>query len=142
VSSPPPPANNRHYGWLWLLVALQVAIPASYYVRADRDDERFAWRMFSAVRVKRCEVELREQHEGVWQEVDMAPVVHASWRNALKRGRRRVIERLLEKRCEQPGTEAAELLRRCKNTQGERYAPERTRLSCADGSWSREEGGG
>src|SRR5689334_3405160 len=39
--------------WLWLLVAVQVAIPASYYlVREDADDERFAWRMFSAVRLK------------------------------------------------------------------------------------------
>jgi hypothetical protein len=136
VSSPS--TNSRFYGWLWLVVALQVAIPASYYVRADRDDERFAWRMFSAVRVKRCDIELREQRAGAWTEVDMTPILHASWRNALKRGRQRVIEHLLEVRCEQPGREAVELVRRCRNTHGEKYAPERNRLACAAGTLERE----
>ena len=133
-----PSTNTRFYGWLWLAVALQVAIPASYYFRTDRDDERFSWRMFSAVRVKRCDVDLREQQAGAWDEVDLAPLLHASWRNALKRGRARVIEHLLEVRCEQPGREAVELVRRCKNTHGEKYAPERTRRQCDTGALERE----
>jgi hypothetical protein len=136
---PSAPARARLYGWLWLVVALQVAIPASYYfVREDRDDERFAWRMFSATRVKKCDIELREQQAGAWSEVDLTPRLHASWRNSLKRGRKRVTEHLLEMRCAEPGREAAELVRRCKNTHGEKLTPHRTRLRCATGSFERE----
>ena len=84
------PTQQRAYGLLWLVVALQLAIPASYYFRSERDDERFAWRMFSAVRVKRCEVELRARHGESWEEVDLDRLLHASWQTALERGRKRV----------------------------------------------------
>lgn len=136
MSTPP---SNRAYGWLWLVVALQVAIPASYYFgRNDPDDERFAWRMFSAVRVKRCEVELREQRDGRFERVRLEPILHGGWRNALKRGRKRVIARLLEQRCREPGVEAAELVRTCKSAAGKRLPRERTLYTCAAEAWEFE----
>ncbi|MDW8246449.1 MAG: hypothetical protein RMJ84_07720, partial [Sandaracinaceae bacterium] len=43
-------------GSLWVMV--HVLIPLRYYLWPghDRYDERFSWRMFSAVRVERCRV--------------------------------------------------------------------------------------
>ena len=42
----------------WLL--LHVSVPLSYYLSSDIYDERFAWRMFSAVRVQECSLDARE----------------------------------------------------------------------------------
>ena len=89
---------------LWLLVLLQIAVPASYYLwREDPDDERFAWRMFSAVRLKQCLVAAWESDEERGEKlraVDLKRAVHASWQKLLDRGRRPVIEQFLASRCE------------------------------------------
>jgi hypothetical protein len=47
-------------GW----VGLQVALPLSYYLGDDRFDERFAWRMFSPVRLSECRVKLVDRTDG------------------------------------------------------------------------------
>jgi hypothetical protein len=101
--------------WLWLLVAVQVAIPASYYLlRADREDERFAWRMFSALRLQRCQVQAYDLDErGGAHSVALSRALHASWIGSLERGRERVVERFLTTRCERAGVVAALLERRC-----------------------------
>jgi hypothetical protein len=141
-SSEPPRRQQRWYGLLWLVVALQIAIPASYYLRGarERDDERFSWRMFSAVRVKRCDVDLRVRQGEQWSDLDLDRLIHASWQTALERGRKRVIEHLLEMRCAAGHAEAAELLRSCKDARGKRLPRERTRLDCARRVWSFEAG--
>jgi hypothetical protein len=130
--------SDRKYAWLWLLVAVQVAIPASYYLRSDRDDERFAWRMFSAVRVKSCEVKLRERRAGVFANADLERLLHASWRSSLARGRRRVIERFMQKRCTDASLEAVEFVRTCRAVDRKKEPPERLRLDCAGQTWSTE----
>lgn len=127
--------SDRKYAWLWLLVAVQVAIPASYYVRDDRDDERFAWRMFSAVRVKSCEVKLRERRAGVFAEADLERLLHASWRSSLARGRQRVIERFMKKRCGDAPLEAVEFVRTCRTVERKKGPPEVLRLDCARGTF-------
>lgn len=123
--------------WLWLLVALQVAIPASYYlVREDRDDERFAWRMFSTVRLTRCRVlafdilragggAMRFDGKGPQERsaVDMPRSLHASWLRSLERGRKHVIEHFLAARCEQPDVRYSQLDRSCTSPAG-RVLPE------------------
>lgn len=117
--------------WLWLLVALQVAIPASYYlVRSEPDDERFAWRMFSAIRLKRCEVEAHEHVDGTERRVDLSRALHASWVRSLGRGRRAVISRFLATRCVQPSVRYARLERRCTSPSGEALAPESYSYDC------------
>jgi hypothetical protein len=106
--------------WLWLLVALQLAIPASYYLgRDDPDDERFAWRMFSVVRLKRCEVSASESDaSGLRRPIEISSSLHASWVRSLERGRGSVIEHFLALRCAQRGVAASALERRCASASG------------------------
>jgi len=122
--------------WLWLLVAIQIAIPASYYlVRDDREDERFAWRMFSAVRLQRCEVDAFEgaalEPASGLREIDLRRALHASWQRALERGRRSVIEQFLELRCRSGQPAVALLERRCVAPSGRKLATESFRYDCA-----------
>lgn len=106
--------------WLWLLVALQLAIPASYYLgRDDPDDERFAWRMFSVVRLKRCEVAASETDAlGSLRAIEISKLLHASWVRSLERGRVSVVEHFLALRCAQRGVAASTLERRCASASG------------------------
>ncbi len=130
--------SSGSYAWLWLLVAAQVAIPASYYFRNDRDDERFAWRMFSAVRVRSCDVSLQEERAGESHEADLEKLLHASWRAALARGRRRVIERLLEKRCRDGALSAVTFVRSCREVDREKIPEQRLTLTCQSGQYRAE----
>jgi hypothetical protein len=115
--------------WLWLLVALQVAIPASYYLRQDRDDERFAWRMFSAIRLRRCEVAAFDVRGPSRRRVDLTHVLHASWIRSLERGRASVIDRFLATRCGSD-VEEAQLERRCREPSGSAMEPMMYRRAC------------
>jgi hypothetical protein len=119
--------------WLWLLVALQVAIPASYYLlRDDRDDERFAWRMFSTVRLMRCKVrafdgKTAEQRTAI----DLSRSLHASWQRSLERGRQHVIEHFLASRCELSEVRYSFLDRVCKGPSGQALPDSHYRYDCA-----------
>ena len=95
---------------------MQVALPLAYYagIRAPWD-ERFAWRMFSAVRLDRCDATVTVQDE-----VSAAPrplpldrMLQRGWVNQLRRGQPRVVEGVLARACEEPGVESATLERRC-----------------------------
>jgi hypothetical protein len=112
-------------------VALQIAIPASYYLRdADHDDERFAWRMFSGVRLKRCTALVREHRGGKVAPVTLRGVLHSSWIHALERGRVRVIEQFLRSRCDR-GAESVLMERRCQSVErGRDLEPEIYQLNC------------
>lgn len=125
-----PVSTKRSLAWLWLLVAIQIAIPASYYLRGrERDDERFAWRMFSGVRLKRCSVSVtRALADGSSQPVALERTLHSSWINALKRGRTSVIERYLAKQCS--GSAAVELARSCEGVKGAPSSSEIYRYDC------------
>ena len=77
-------------GWLILVVvASQLALPLHYYVaRRDPHDERFAWRMFSPMRMARCVPTAS---------LDGAPLrldreFHEAWIELARRGRFEVIE--------------------------------------------------
>ena len=131
-------APTSSYAWLWLLVAVQVAIPASYYWRADRDDERFAWRMFSTVRVRSCDVTVREQRAGKFHALELEKVLHASWRAALARGRRRVIEQFLQKRCNDGAFEAVKFVRSCREVDRDKVPEQRVTLDCRTQRFSYE----
>jgi hypothetical protein len=94
-------------GWpgvvIAIVVAIQLTAPLDYYVwRTDPHDERFAWRMFSPVRMISCEPTFL---------VDRAPVrlgatFHEGWIEIAKRGRFRVLEAMGAKLCRaNPGKE-------------------------------------
>lgn len=124
--------------WLWLLVALQIAIPAAYYVRGDRDDERFAWRMFSAVRVQRCRVRAFESLGAEQRRIDLDSALHSGWVRALERGRERVIERLLRTRCRQRSVTSSELRRDCEDAADRELGVERFAFDCQSAKLTRE----
>ena len=62
-----------------LFVAFQLAVPLSYYLRADPYDERFAWRMFSDLRVHHCETVATEVRDGQATTVVLGRVIHYAW---------------------------------------------------------------
>jgi hypothetical protein len=126
---------------LWLVVAIQVAIPTSYYLRdGDPDDERFAWRMFSGVRLKRCQVSATVRLPGGPRAIPLQRVLHSSWIHGLERGRLRVVERFLSEECRHNHAPEVTLERRCRAVQGGALPPERYRAECATGAIRREQG--
>jgi hypothetical protein len=84
-------------GWVILVVVLaQLVLPLHYYVfRRDPHDERFAWRMFSPMRMAKCtpKVALDDQPLALGKEF------HEAWIELAKRGRFVVIERMAERLC-------------------------------------------
>jgi hypothetical protein len=84
-----------------VVLATQLVLPLHYYVvRRDPHDERFAWRMFSPMRMTKCVPTFT---------VDGKPVAlgsefHEAWVEIAKRGRFVVIEEMGARLCEKhPG---------------------------------------
>jgi hypothetical protein len=84
------------------IVGTQLLIPLHYYlVRKDRHDERFAWRMFSPMRMARCEPAFRIDGNPL----SLAGEFHEAWIEAAERGRFTVIEAMAARLCdEHPGS--------------------------------------
>jgi|GEM_PF-1818599 len=84
-------------------VAFLVLVPLRYYVLPGHDpyDERFAWRMFSAVRVQQCQTEVEETRFGEERRpVNLQTSLPAPWISLLQRNRPAVVESFLNFRCE------------------------------------------
>ena len=82
-------------------ITIQVLLPLNYYLlRRDPHDERYAWRMFSPMRMTQCSTQIS---------VDGAPVqlyskFHEAWLEIAARGRFVVVEKMASKLCdENPG---------------------------------------
>jgi hypothetical protein len=83
-------------------LVVQLALPLPYYlVRRDPPDERFAWRMFSPMRMAHCTPHFA---------LDGTPVsleskFHEAWIEIAERGRFVVVEAMARKLCrEHPGS--------------------------------------
>jgi hypothetical protein len=81
---------------LLAFIGLQLCLPLVYYGRRDPHDERFAWRMFSPMRMAKCKPTF---------ELDGKPVVldsefHEAWLTLAERGRFVVIEAMASHLCE------------------------------------------
>ena len=87
---------------LVVLVA-QLLIPITYYVaRRDPHDERFAWRMFSPMRMTKCTPRFSLDEKPV----DLTAEFHEAWIEIARRGRFNVIEAMGAKLCEKhPGSQ-------------------------------------
>lgn len=102
----------------WML--LQVATPLSYYLSDDVYDERFAWRMFSAVRVQDCDVDAREVVSGHERTIDLQTVLPAPWVSLIGRNRPAVLRRFLSFRCASDAHPSeVRLTHRCRSAAGE-----------------------
>lgn len=89
--------------FILVVVASQLLLPLHYYVaRRDPHDERFAWRMFSPMRMTTCTPELRV----AGRPATMNTEFHEAWIELAKRGRFRVIEAMGARLCaKHPGQE-------------------------------------
>lgn len=116
---------------------VQLALPLRYYLGGGGADERFSWRMFSSVRMQRCDVVVDDivDRNGarVPRKVDLRATIHGAWINILERYRSAVVEKMLRRRCAIPGVHAARYTRNCKNTDGSKQRPVRVEMDCARG---------
>jgi hypothetical protein len=80
----------------------QLVIPLHYYVvRKDPHDERFAWRMFSPMRMAKCKPSFVVDG----QPVPLGSEFHEAWTEMVERGRMSVIEGMAHRLCaKRPGT--------------------------------------
>ncbi len=94
--SQPRPLRDAFIG-VYLLV--QLILPLKYYLSDDHFDERFAWRMFSPIRVVSCDAAFFEHRDGQPVRVRVSSDVHMSWVNVFKRARLDAIQAYAERRC-------------------------------------------
>ena len=80
----------------------QLLLPLRYYVgRRDPHDERFAWRMFSPMRMAHC----RPSFELDGQRFELGSHFHEAWIELAERGRFVVVDAMAKHVCEQhPGS--------------------------------------
>lgn len=128
-------ASSRAIRWIVLgaLLALltQLAIPLRYYLGHDEYDERFSWRMFSAVRAQECGVLAAETVHGSTRLVNLQHTIHEAWITTLERNREAVAERYLRWRCTHEGVSAATLETRCLSVDGRPLPPRTRTIDCA-----------
>lgn len=88
---------------IMVFVTIQLLLPLHYYlVRRDPHDERFAWRMFSPMRMTRCQPKLVLDGKPF----DLHNEFHEAWIEIAGRGRYSVIEAMAARLCEtHPGSE-------------------------------------
>jgi len=99
-------------GWLILaVVGSQLILPLHYYTaRRDPHDERFAWRMFSPMRMAECAVRAT---------LDGAPLplereFHEAWLSLARRGRFAVVEEMAARLCQKHGPKPVVFYLDCK----------------------------
>ena len=87
--------------FIFVFLAVQLLLPLRYYVaHRDPHDERFAWRMFSPMRMARCNA--RFALDG--RPIDLGRTFHEAWLELASRGRFVVIEAMAAHLCDQnPG---------------------------------------
>ena len=83
-----------------VFVVIQVVLPLTYYFGNDVFDERFAWRMFSPVRMARCALEVYLYDEPQPKQVRLGKRFHVAWVNLAKRARPAVVDGMVKALCE------------------------------------------
>ncbi len=116
-----------------LVLVIQALVPLRYYMGDDVYDERFSWRMFSAIRMHECSLRATETVNGASREVPLMQTVQAGWVTTLNRNREAVMQRYLRWRCEQEGVERARLHNACVSPEGRRVPPVVREIDCASG---------
>lgn len=87
---------ERRSVFIALVLALNLAGPLRYYARpTDPYDERFAWRMFSPVRMLRCEANFRVGGEPL----ALGEQFHSAWITLVQRGRADVTDAVTQRIC-------------------------------------------
>ena len=142
----PPPRRLRRLISLGIAayLAWQIVLPLRYYLHENRRDERFAWRIFSALAIPpyRCDVRVQEFAPGEQpgRDVDLVRTLHDAWIAALRQGQDAVVEQFLHARCQaSPLVGAVEFSRLCRREDGAVAPHMRLRLDCRSGAISAQE---
>lgn len=144
-ASTPPGVHPERRRLPWIaagaiaIVLVQALVPLRYYLGDDAYDERFSWRMFSAVRMHRCDLRASETVNGHERPVRLMQTIHVAWVTTLERNREAVMQRYLRWRCTQNGVERARLVNRCVSPDGREVDPIVREIDCASGEISRGE---
>ena len=85
--------------FLLCFLALQFGLPLHYYLGSDPFDERFAWRMFSPLRMAECEVRFTQ----AGRKVERSQRFHLVWNKLADRGRDQVLRRMADQLCAEQG---------------------------------------
>lgn len=134
--------------WVRLFVVgfllLQALIPLRYYLGDDEYDERFSWRMFSAVRVIRCRPMAQETvgDPPVARPIPLMRTVHEAWVETLRRNREDVVRAFLARRCREEDVRSVVLVNHCVDAANQPLAPIRWSRECESGEVVAPEGGG
>ncbi len=83
-----PTRRKLRHVLILLFLTVQFALPLRYYLGDDRYDERFAWRMFSPIRMVKCQVAFVGQTSATSprEQVPMGRVVPQPWLHWMQRG--------------------------------------------------------
>lgn len=127
-------SRTRTNVFIAAFAALQLVIPLRYYWSEDKYDERFAWRMFSGVRMQECAVQVIEHRGDVGTELDLDRLLHVSWQTTFKRNREAVIWKFLEERCEQEGVTKVRQISRCARVDGTALPTVERSRTCQSGA--------
>ena len=117
-----------------VVVLLQLLVPLTYYLRDDPFDERFAWRMFSGVRLQECEASAFETDAVNERRVNLYRVIPPGWVANLQRDRQPVIERYLAHRCGIAGVVSVRVVNQCQGVDGTTLPPREYALDCPAGA--------
>lgn len=125
-----------------LFLGVQLLLPLRYYLGDDTFDERFAWRMFSAIRVVQCRTHLLETpDEGTPTTPSLGRILQTAWVTQLGRNRERVIRAVLERRCDEPSMREVVLTNECIDATGTPMPALRWSQNCATGEVTEPQGG-
>jgi hypothetical protein len=96
-------------------IVAQAALPLLYYTaRRDPHDERFAWRMFSPMRMIQCTPQFTMDD----QELPLGGTFHEAWLDIAGRGRFAVVEAMGARLCAQHPGKRIELRMSCAQIDG------------------------
>jgi len=90
--------KQKHFLILGIII-FQLVLPLKYYMSQDIFDERFAWRMFSPVRMVSCSYEFFEGEKKV--KVQLFKEIHIAFLSLIKRGRMAVVKEYLSFKCKE-----------------------------------------
>jgi hypothetical protein len=145
IASPPPGRPRAIVSLVIVLYLLwQVAVPISYYLGDDVNDERFSWRMFSAIAylLQNCTATVTEiesppgdGNTPSLRQLELRSILHPTWIVLLNRYRRPVVDKFLQSRCQDnPRATEIEYSRSCPLAGESRIPSVTLRLTCPTGA--------
>jgi hypothetical protein len=138
----PAPGRGRLFVSLFIVAYLfwQLAVPLSYYLGDNESDERFSWRMFSALGqvLKPCLVQIREFPTSPEREVEKQfRAMFKNWEPIIRKNPKPVADKFLQAVCKKsPKVNEILIVRKCPQDWGPQRISGYLRLNCKTGERS------